>query len=124
MHSILPLVNKQLQNEVHAAVTASLDDTLKLLSSYDIIQMFNIFRFNIYGFRFTWWNYVMLSFLCVSISSLTNNQILQWNTSSSKWVNVTVSTGGSSTLAADTDCSISSPATNQALIYIFKFKMV
>ena len=53
----------------------------------------------------------------VSISSLTNNQILQWNSSSSKWVNATVSTGGSSTLAADTDCSISSPATNQALLY-------
>ena len=53
----------------------------------------------------------------VSISSLTNNQILQWNSSSSKWVNATVSTGVSSTLAADTDCSISSPATNQALIY-------
>ena len=28
----------------------------------------------------------------VSISSLTNNQILQWNSSSSKWVNATVST--------------------------------
>ena len=28
-----------------------------------------------------------------------------------------LSTGGSSTLAADTDCSISSPATNQTLIY-------
>ena len=53
----------------------------------------------------------------VSISSLTNNQILQWNSSSSKWVNTTVSTGGSSTLAADTDCSISSPATNHLLIY-------
>ena len=53
----------------------------------------------------------------VSISSLTNNQILQWNSSSSKWVNATVSTGGSTTLAADTDCSISTPATNQALIY-------
>ena len=34
----------------------------------------------------------------------------------SKWVNATVSTGGS-TLAADIDCSISTPATNQALIY-------
>ena len=32
-------------------------------------------------------------------------------------MNATVYTGGSSTLAADTDCSISSPATNQALIY-------
>ena len=53
----------------------------------------------------------------VSASSLTNNQILQWSSSSSKWVNATVSTGGSSTLAADTDCSISTPATNQALIY-------
>ena len=53
----------------------------------------------------------------VSISSQTNNQILQWNSCHSKWVNATVSTGGSSTLAADTDCSISSPATNQALIY-------
>ena len=53
----------------------------------------------------------------VSISSLTNNQILQWNSNSSKWVNATVSTGGSSTLAADTDCSISSPASSQALVY-------
>ena len=53
----------------------------------------------------------------VSISSLTSNQILQWNSSSSKWVNAPVSTGGSTTLAGATDCSISSPATNQALIY-------
>ena len=52
----------------------------------------------------------------VSISSLTNNRILQWKSSSSKWVNATVSTGGS-TLAADADCSILSPAINQALIY-------
>ena len=51
------------------------------------------------------------------MSGLANNQILQWNSSVSKWVNTTVSTGGSSTLAAKTDCSISSPATNQALIY-------
>ena len=49
-------------------------------------------------------------------SSLTNNQILQWNSSSSKWGNATVSNGGSSTLAADTDYSISSPTTNQGLI--------
>ena len=42
----------------------------------------------------------------VSISSLTNNQILQWNSSSPKWVKATVSADGSSTLAADTDCSI------------------
>ena len=34
-----------------------------------------------------------------------------------KWVNATVSAGGSSTLAADTDCSILSPVANQALIY-------
>ena len=53
----------------------------------------------------------------MSISSLTYHQILQWNSSSFKWVDATGSTGGSSTLAADTDCSISSPATNQALIY-------
>ena len=53
----------------------------------------------------------------VSISNLTNNQILQWNSSSSKRVNATVSSGGSSTLAANTDCSISSPVINQALIY-------
>ena len=51
----------------------------------------------------------------VSISSLSTNQILQYN--GSNCVNATISTGGPSTLAADTDCSISSPATNQALIY-------
>ena len=51
------------------------------------------------------------------ITSINNCDILQWNSSSSKWVNATVSNGGSSTLAADTDCSISTPATNQALIY-------
>ena len=53
----------------------------------------------------------------ISISSLTNNQMLQWNSSSSKRGNATVSTGGSSTLTADTDCSLLSPATNQTLIY-------
>ena len=50
----------------------------------------------------------------VSISSLSTNQILQYN--GTNWVNATISSG-TSTLAADTDCSISSPATNQALIY-------
>ena len=52
----------------------------------------------------------------VSITSLANNQILQYNSSSLKWVSVTPSSI-SSTLTADTDCSISSPANNQALIY-------
>ena len=50
--------------------------------------------------------------------------LLTWNSSSSKWVNATVSTGGSSTLAADTDCSISILATNQASIYISGSKWV
>ena len=50
----------------------------------------------------------------VSISSLTTNQILQYN--GTNWVNATIYSG-TSTLAADTDCSISSPASNQALIY-------
>ena len=43
----------------------------------------------------------------VSISSLTTNQILQYN--GTNWVYATIST---STLAADTDCSVSVPANN------------
>ena len=49
----------------------------------------------------------------VSISSLSTNQILQYN--GTNWVNATISSG-TSTLAA-ADCSISSPVTHQALIY-------
>ena len=53
-----------------------------------------------------------------SISSPSNNQVLQYNSSSSKWVNSTLSL--ITALASLSDCQISSPVGNQALIYIIR----
>jgi hypothetical protein len=50
----------------------------------------------------------------VTLSGLANGQVLQYN--GTKWVNA--SAGSSSTLASDTDVSITSPADKQALIYV------
>ena len=49
----------------------------------------------------------------VPISSLSINQIMQWNSCSSKRIDVTLS--GSSTLTNNTYCSISTPSANQVL---------
>ena len=43
----------------------------------------------------------------VTISCLACNQVLQWNSSSQKWVNATVSAGGYSNLVLNTDWNIS-----------------
>jgi hypothetical protein len=51
-----------------------------------------------------------------SIVSPSNNQVLAYNTSSSKWVNQTPSLG-SATLAGDSDVTLSSPSNNQVLTY-------
>ena len=51
-----------------------------------------------------------------SISSLSNNQILQYSSALSKWINATL-TNGSSTLATLTDCSVSSPSNDQILVF-------
>ena len=52
----------------------------------------------------------------VNIGTLSDNQILQYNLSSGKWINATSSTG-SKTLAALTDCSTSSVTNDQSLVY-------
>ena len=58
----------------------------------------------------------------VTLTSLTNGQVLEWNSTASKWENVTPSSGGgggggSSTLAGDSDVTITSPANGQVLTY-------
>ena len=51
----------------------------------------------------------------ISITSALNNQVLQYNSSSSKWVNAAISSG-SSTLSSLTDCNISTPFIRQFVI--------
>ena len=50
-----------------------------------------------------------------TITTPSNNQILQYNTASSKWINQTVSL--STALSSLTDCTITTPASGNLLIY-------
>ena len=52
----------------------------------------------------------------VTLSSVSNNQVLQYTSSLSKWINATL-TNGSSTLATLTDCSITIPSNDQILVF-------
>ena len=52
----------------------------------------------------------------VNISNPTNNNILQYNSTSKTWQNQTLPSG-SSTLASLTDVTLSSPTNNQVLMY-------
>ena len=53
----------------------------------------------------------------VSLSSLSNGEILKYNSSTSKWENATESGGGASALDDLTDVTITSPAVNEILKY-------
>lgn len=52
----------------------------------------------------------------VTLTSLTNGQILVWNSGSSKWINANPPSG-STALSTLSDVTISSPSNGQALIY-------
>ena len=53
----------------------------------------------------------------VTLSGVSNNQVLQYNSSLSKWINATFTTGSSTLSGLTTDVTISSPSTNQILAY-------
>lgn len=73
-----------------------------------------------YGYSSGAWSFLGSSTLAsdtdVAIASPLNNDVLTYETSSSKWKNKP-STAGSSTLASDTDVVIASPANNDVLTY-------
>ena len=70
----------------------------------------------------SWQSLTMSKITDFNISSPTNLQVLQYNTSSSKWINATMS--GSGSLSTLTDCTITTPQTGQLLQYNgINFKM-
>ena len=53
----------------------------------------------------------------MSISNPTNNQLLKYDTATSKWINATVSTGATALSALTTDVNITTPVNGTLLIY-------
>ena len=53
----------------------------------------------------------------VSLSSLANNQLLQYNSTLSKWINITPTYISNCSIGNSTDVTLSSLSNNQLLMY-------